>query len=344
MPLTVHAAAPTETLTGIIERITFHSETTGFCVLKVQVKGKRDLIPVVGTALNLNVGQSIDAHGHWVRDRTHGLQFKAAHLQITAPSSLVGIEKYLGSGMVKGIGTHFAKKLIVAFGKAVFNVIEQEPERLLALPGIGEKRKRQLLASWQEQKVIRSIMVFLQGHGISSTRAVRVYKTYGDEAVARVQENPYRLARDVYGIGFQTADALARKLDIPEDSPLRAMAGVEYVMQNFSSEGHCAVPAATLQEKTQALLEIPAPIVEAAIGDAIFEERLMPSEKDGQPLVFLAALYQAEVSVAQHLKRLMSGPLPWVTLKAAQCVTQVEQQTGLALSTSQRAAGGSAQC
>ncbi len=323
MVLPNRPTAPLETLTGIVERITYHSETTGFCVLKVQVKGKRDLIPIVGTALSLNVGESIEAHGHWVRDKNHGLQFKAAHLQITAPTSLTGIEKYLGSGMVRGIGPHFAKKLVVAFGEATFEVIEQTPERLTELPGIGEKRKATLLASWQEQKVIRSIMVFLQAHDLSSARAVRIYKTYGDEAIAKVRENPYRLARDVYGIGFKTADRLARQLGIPEDSPLRAIAGVEYVMQNFSNEGHCAVPVATLQQKTQALLEIPAPIVETAIGEAIFEERLMPSERDGQPLVFLAALYQAEVSVAQHLKRLANGPLPWVTRKAAQCVVTI---------------------
>src|SRR5919202_736370 len=205
-------SAPThamEQLTGAVERVTFHSEETGFCVLRVKVRGHRDLVTVVGTAATITPGEYIEGQGVWVNDRTHGLQFKTQALRVVPPSTLEGIEKYLGSGMVKGIGPHFARKLVQAFGAEVFNVIEQAPQRLQELDGIGPKRTARVVAAWAEQKVIRDIMVFLHGHGVGTARAVRIYKTYGAEAIARVQENPYRLALDIHGIGFKTADTLA---------------------------------------------------------------------------------------------------------------------------------------
>jgi exodeoxyribonuclease V alpha subunit len=203
---------PTEHLTGAVERVTFHSEETGFCVLRVKVRGHCDLVTVVGTAATITPGEYIEGQGVWVNDRTHGLQFKTQALRVVPPSTLEGIEKYLGSGMVKGIGPHFAKKLVQAFGEQVFDVIEQTPERLTELDGIGPKRKKRVVEAWEAQKIIREIMVFLHSHGVGTARAVRIYKTYGNEAIARVQENPYRLALDIHGIGFKTADALAQRL------------------------------------------------------------------------------------------------------------------------------------
>jgi exodeoxyribonuclease V alpha subunit len=215
---------PIENLQGSIERVTFHSEATGFCVLRVKVKGYRELITVIGSAASVTAGEYIECLGCWVNDRQHGQQFKTISLKIVPPTTLDGIEKYLGSGMVKGIGPHFAKKLVKAFGERVFDVIEQTPERLLELPGIGKKRQERVTGAWAEQKVIREIMVFLQSHGVGTSRSVRIYKTYGELAIEKVRENPYRLALDIHGIGFKTADTLAQKLGIGPQSLLRAQA------------------------------------------------------------------------------------------------------------------------
>ncbi len=212
---------PTEHLHGSVERVTFHSQESGFCVLRVKVRGQQDLIAVVGTAATVTPGEYLECEGWWVNDRTHGLQFQSKSLRVVPPSTLEGIEKYLGSGMVKGIGPHFARKLVKAFGEEVFEVIEHKPDRLTELEGIGPKRKERVVRGWAEQKVIREIMVFLQSHGVGTASAVRIYKSYGSEAISRVQENPYQLALDIYGIGFKTADALAHRLGIPRDSLVR---------------------------------------------------------------------------------------------------------------------------
>ena len=214
MKLPPKSDTPVERLSGSVERVTFHSEESGFCVLRAKVKGERELITVIGSAASITPGEYIECIGVWTNDRTHGLQFKANQLKVVPPTTLEGIEKYLGSGMVKGIGPYFAKVLVKAFKGDVFTVIEREPEKLLTLPGIGKKRMEKVTSAWAEQKVIREIMVFLQSHGIGTGRAVRIYKTYGDESILKVTENPYRLALDIHGIGFKTADTLAQKLGI----------------------------------------------------------------------------------------------------------------------------------
>ena len=225
--------AATEHLQGSVERVTFHSPESGFCVLRIKVRGQRDLVTVIGSAATITPGEHVECTGTWTNDRQHGLQFKTQHLRAIPPSTLEGIEKYLGSGMVKGIGPHFARKLVRAFGERVFDIIEQEPDRLLELEGIGPKRKERVTQAWAEQKVVREIMVFLRSHGVGTARAVRIYKTYGDRAVERVQENPYRLALDIHGIGFKTADAIAQRLGIPRDALMRAQAGVRHVLQEI---------------------------------------------------------------------------------------------------------------
>src|SRR5438128_8440911 len=262
-------------LTGAVERVTFHSEETGFCVLRVKVRGHRDLVTVVGIAATITPGEYIESQGWWVTDRTHGLQFKTQHLRIVPPSTLEGIEKYLGSGMVKGIGPHFAKKLVHAFGEVVFDVIEQTPERLTELDGIGPKRKQRVVEAWSAQKMIREIMVFLHSHGVGTARAVRIYKTYGSEAIVRVQENPYRLALDIHGIGFKTADMLAQRLGIPRDAVIRAQAGVRHVLQEFADDGHCAVHHEELIEAAATLLEIPVSTIVQAVELECQEEHLI---------------------------------------------------------------------
>ena len=326
-----------EHLSGAIERVTFHSEESGFCVLRIRAKGRRDLVTVIGAAASVAAGEFVEAFGQWENDRSHGLQFRATLLRIVPPTTLEGIEKYLGSGMVRGIGPHFAKKLVNAFGEAVFDVIEQTPERLLELDGIGPRRQRQVTAAWGEQKAIRAIMVFLQSHGVGTSRAVRIYKTYGDEAVIRVTEDPYRLALDIHGIGFKTADALAERLGIPRDSPLRAGAGVRHALGLWSEQGHCYCPRDRLTDQAVKLLDIPDEVIRAAIDAELAAQRLVAETGEGgETLLFLAPLHQAEVNVAARLRTLCDGRLPWGAIDVDRAIPRVEEHARLMLSPSQR--------
>ena len=194
-----------EVLAGLVERVTFHNAENGFCVLRAKARGHRDLVTVVGHAAIISAGE-------WINDRAHGQQFKARFLKTSAPSSIDGIEKYLGSGMIRGIGPVYAKKMVKAFGEKVFDVIEAAPDRLREVTGIGAVRAKRITDAWAEQKIVREIMVFLHSHGVGTARAVRIFKTYGADAVQVMTENPYRLARDIRGIGFKSADAIAMRL------------------------------------------------------------------------------------------------------------------------------------
>jgi exodeoxyribonuclease V alpha subunit len=327
---------PRERLSGSIERVTFHSEESGFCVLRIKVKGHRDLITVVGSAATVIPGEFIEAHGHWVNDSTHGLQFKSDLLKVVPPTTLEGIEKYLGSGMVKGIGPHFAKKLVRAFGETVFDVIEETPERLVELEGIGPKRREKIVSAWAEQKAVREIMVFLQSHGVGTSRAVRIYRTYGDEAIIKVTENPYRLALDIWGIGFKTADTIAQKLGIPSDSLIRAQAGVRHVLQVWSEQGHCAAPRNKLVEMAAQLLDIPVPTIEQAIGAELEAENLVGENTEDGEIVYLTSMHRAEAGCANQIRRLLDGRPPWGWIDAGKAIPWVEEKTGLTLSESQR--------
>ena len=186
---------PVEALAGTIERVTFHSPETGFCVLKVQARGKRDLVPVIGHAPAIGAGEWITATGIWHTDRQHGLQFKADTLKVTPPTGIDGIEKYLASGHMRGIGPAMAKRIVAAFGEGTFEIIEAEPGRLTEVAGIGPRRAARIVAGWAEQKAVREIMLFLHAHGVGTARAVRIFKTYGHDAIAVMTEDPYRLAQ-----------------------------------------------------------------------------------------------------------------------------------------------------
>ena len=219
------ASSTQEVLAGLVERVTFHNDENGFCVLRAKARGHRDLVTVVGHAATISAGEWITASGEWINDRAHGQQFKARFLKTSAPSSIDGIEKYLGSGMIRGIGPVYAKKMVKAFGEKVFDVIEAEPDRLREVTGIGAVRAKRITDAWAEQKIVREIMVFLHSNGVGTARAVRIFKTYGADAVQVMTENPYRLARDIRGIGFKTADAIAMKLGIEKTAMIRLRAG-----------------------------------------------------------------------------------------------------------------------
>ncbi len=330
--------SPKEHLQGSIERITFHSEDTGFCVLRIQAKGHRDLVTVLGNAVSIGVGEQVECVGLWIHDKKHGLQFKAQQLKTIRPTNLAGIEKYLASGMIKGIGRHFAKKLVHAFGESVLEVIENQPERLTELEGMGHKRKEYIIRAWSEQKSIRNIMLFLQSHGVGTARAVRIYKTYGDDAIAKVRKNPYCLALDIRGIGFKTADLLAEQLGIAKDALIRARAGVRHVLQELCNQGHCAAVYAALVHTSHTLLTIPLSTIEQAIALEIQEKNLAQDTIAAQTCVYPISLYLAEVHSARHIQRLMAGSSPWGTLSIEKAITWVETQSSHTLSASQRTA------
>ena len=243
-----HAAPSRETLVGSVERVTFHNEESGFAVLKVKARGRRDLVAVVGHAAFISAGEFIHAVGVWLTDRTHGLQFKADTLKTTPPTTAEGIEKYLGSGMVRGIGPTLAKRIVGVFGEATFEIIEAAPEKLREVPGIGEFRAGKIAAGWAEQKAVRDIMVFLHSNGVGASRAVRIFKTYGHDAIQVMTEDPYRLARDIKGIGFRTADAIAMKMGMTKEAPQRVRAGISFALQEATDEGHCGLPVEPLVE------------------------------------------------------------------------------------------------
>ena len=329
---------PVVYLQGSVERVTFHSEETGFFVIRVKCKGQRELVTMTGSTPSVTPGEFVEASGIWFNDHRHGVQFKVQQIKTITPTTLEGIEKYLGSGMVKGIGPHFAKRLVKAFGEQVFDIIEANPERLMELPGIGKKRREKITSAWSEQKVIREIMVFLQSHGVGTARAVRIYKTYGDESVAKVQENPYRLALDIHGIGFKTADQMAQQLGIDRLSMIRAQAGVRHVLQEHSADGHCAREHQELVAASAKLLEIPEQTIREAIELEVIEGRLTPEDIDDKPCLFLTPLHRAEQGVARHVKRLLQGSSAWAGIDLGKAIPWVEKKNAIALSKSQKMA------
>lgn len=327
-----------ETISGSVERVTFYSEETGFCVLRTKIKGKKELVTVVGNAANITAGESIECRGLWINNKEYGIQFKAEHLTVVSPTTLEGIEKYLSSGFIKGIGSHFAKVLTKSFGEKVFEIIENEPNRLTRLSGIGSKRKSMILASWAEQKVVRDIMIFLQSNGIGTARAVRIYKIYGNNSINIVRDNPYKLSLDIIGIGFKTADILALRLGVPKNSIKRAQAGIRYVLQEFSSKGHCAIEQEHLIKLSVELLETSSEAITQAIDNEIAEERLVPDTINSKTCLFLKNLYQAECLSAKNIERLKNAKSSFEITSHAKALQWVENKISITLSSSQRQA------
>jgi ATP-dependent exoDNAse (exonuclease V) alpha subunit/very-short-patch-repair endonuclease len=259
-----------EELSGVIERITFHNLDNGYCVLRVQARGHRDVVTVVGHTQQVVAGEYVTATGSWVTDRTHGLQFKADEIRTTPPHTAEGIKKYLGSGLVKGIGPKYAERIVEVFKENTLDVIDQSPTFLSQVKGIGPKLVEKIRDGWREQKTVRSIMVFLHSYGIGTARAVRIYKTYGENAIEMVKANPYRLSTDIWGVGFATADDLALKLGIPRDSPFRAQAAVRHVLSEAAADGHVGYPEELLRERAGQITSIPP----EGIADAIEQLRI----------------------------------------------------------------------
>src|SRR6516225_8162175 len=327
-----------EVLAGLVERVTYHNAENGFCVLRVKARSHRDLVTVIGHAATISAGEWITASGDWVNDPSHGQQFKARFMRCSAPTSVDGIEKYLSSGMIRGIGPVYAQKMVRAFGEKVFDIIEAEPDRLREVDGIGRVRAASILAAWAEQKAVREIMVFLHSHGVSTARAVRIFKTYGADAIQVMTENPYRLARDIRGIGFKTADAIAMKLGIEKTAMVRVRAGISYALTEAMDEGHCGLPTDELVPLAEKLLEVPQPLIRTALELELQEGTVIADRVGETPCIFLAGLHRAERTIAHRLIRLANGTLPWPWIDADKALPWVEKHVGLALAESQIAA------
>ena len=327
-----------EVLAGLVERVTFHNEQTGFCVLRVKARGHRDLVTIIGSAAAISAGEWITASGDWVNDRTHGVQFRARFLRTAAPTSLEGIETYLASGTIRGIGPVYAKKLVQAFGETVFDLIETAPDRLREVDGIGPVRASRIVVAWAEQKIVREIMVFLHAHGVGTSRAVRIYKTYGTDAVQVLSENPYRLARDIRGIGFKTADAIAMRLGIEKTATARVRAGIAYALTEALDEGHCGLPVAELVPSAEKLLEVPRPLVESALPLELADGTVVADQVGTTDCIFLAGLHRAEQAIAERLLTLRAGRPAWSAIDPDRAIPWIERRTGIELAERQKTA------
>jgi exodeoxyribonuclease V alpha subunit len=327
-----------EAVAGLVERVTFHSPESGFCVLKVKVRGHREPVTVVGSAAAVQPGEYVHASGRWDNHRDHGFQFKAELLKVTPPTSLDGIERYLGSGLIKGIGPVYARKLVDAFGDRVFDVIEQTPEDMREIDGIGPAIARRIADGWADQKAVREIMLFLQSHGVSTSRAMRIYKTYGTAAVPLIMENPYRLAADIRGIGFRGADSIAERLGIDKASIIRARAGISYVLFEAVGDGHCALPEEDLLSTAERLLEMPATLLKEALVLELNAGTVIADSSRNRRCIFLPHLWHAEKSIAQRLRELSSGSPTWPGIDPEKAIRWVEGRLGFSLAESQRRA------
>lgn len=327
-----------EVVAGLVERVTFHNAENGFCVIRVKARGHRELVTVIGHAASISAGEWITATGEWVNDRTHGLQFRTSFLRSSVPTSVEGIERYLASGMVRGIGPAYARKIVKAFGERVFDVIETEPDRLKQIDGIGPVRAGRITAAWAEQKVVREIMVFLHSHGVGTARAVRIYKTYGADAVQVMTENPYRLARDIRGIGFRTADAIAMRLGVEKTAMVRVRAGISFALAEAMDEGHCGLPNDELLPLAVGLLEVPAALVQAALDLELADGAVVADTVGGTACVFLAGLHRAERVIAERLSALLAAPLPWPAIEPDKALPWIEDRAGIVLAETQVAA------
>ncbi len=325
-----------EALAGLVERVTFHNADNGFFVLLAKARGHRDLVTVIGHAAIISAGEWITASGEWINNHTHGQQFKAHFRRASTPTCIDGIEKYLGSGMISGIGPVYAKKMVKAFGEKVFDIIETHRERLREFTGIGAFRAKRITAALAGQKIIREIMMFLHSHGVGTARSVRIYKTYGADAIQVMTENPYRLARDIRGIGFKIADAIAIKLGIEKTAMTRVRAGISYALTEAMDDGHCGLPTGDLISLAENLLEVGPDLFGAALNMELAEGTVIADNLRDTPCIFLASLYRAEQAIAERLLALRRGKRPWGDIDADKAIPWVEQRVALELAPTQK--------
>lgn len=337
---------PSDNLTdlqGQIERITFTSEETGYTVARVKVHGRRELLTVIGNIINPTPGEIIRMKGEWGNHPKYGEQFKIVLCQTTTPATVHGMEKYLGSGLIKGIGPVMAKRIVKMFGEKTLDIIENEIDRLVDVEGIGQKRIGMIRKAWEEQKEIRAVMIFLQSHGVSSGYAAKIFKQYGQEAIQIVQENPYCLATDIHGIGFITADKIAGKLGFAKDSDLRAAAGILYVLHELTDEGHVYYPYEPLVEKCREMLEIDREVIVKAIAAAALDKQIVVEDlnhdlanyEENNKAVYLAGYHIAEKALAARLKTLIGSTQAIRKIDSEKAIQWVQEKLSIALAEKQ---------
>jgi exodeoxyribonuclease V alpha subunit len=327
-----------ETLEGVVERITYASAEDGYTVARVAVAGRPAPITVVGAMPGLHPGQALRLTGEWTRHARFGEQFRVSAWEVLTPATRVGIERYLGSGLIKGVGPVTARRLVERFGEETLRVIEQEPERLREVSGVGPDRVARIRTAWDAQREVREVMLFLQGHGVSAAYAGKIFKTYGRGAVALVRENPYRLARDIYGIGFKTADGIAARLGVSPDAPVRLEAGLLHVLGSLTEEGHCCYPREGLLKAAAEVLQVPPGALEAPLTRLAEAADLVVEPGEEEPVVFPRDLYEAEAALARRLGEFLRAPRFGVALDAARALSWVEGQTSLVLAPRQKEA------
>ncbi len=336
-----------EELQGVVERLTFHSEESGYTVARLKAPRERDLMTIVGNFANIQAGQTLLMSGFWREHPKFGRQFQVKTYRETKPATLTGIEKYLGSGLIKGVGPVTAKRIVAHFGLETLDIIEHQIDRLTEVPGIAQKRVKMIQTTWETQKAIKEVMLFLQGHGVSTTYAVKIYKQYGDESIAIVTQNPYRLATDIYGIGFVTADAIARNLGIEPHSEYRYRSGIVHVLGEASEDGHCFLPQLELIERSVQRLTLkdhqPKPDqIESCLQSMIRDGELIGekgSERfDGQNLYYAPSFFQAEVRLSQRLRQLLLTPVEVDLERVRRWIERFVETAGLPLSAQQRQA------
>ncbi len=338
---------PLEHLQGIVERVTYHADDSGYTVARLKAPGTRDLITIVGRFPDIHAGQTLRLSGSWREHPKFGQQFQVVYSQETKPATLTGLEKYLGSGLIKGIGPTTAKRIVKHFGLETLDIIEQACSRLTEIPGIGERRASMIERAWEAQKAIKEVMIFLRGNGVSTTYAVKIYKQYGDRAIEVVSKNPYQLAADIYGIGFVTADTIARSLGIAPDSDFRYQAGMLHVLGIASEEGHCFLPEQELIDRVVKQLALPEcpvdPVRIAALITKMAEEHQLIIEQGygdlaSQRICYAPAFYHTEVALAKRLARFAEQPIEVDLPRVGRWIDGYTAKKDISLSAAQRRA------
>jgi exodeoxyribonuclease V alpha subunit len=344
---------PAEYLQGIVERVTYHSEDSGYTVARLKAPGERDLITIVGRFPDIHAGQTLRLTGFWREHLKYGRQFQVTHAQETKPATLTGLEKYLGSGLIKGIGPVTARRIVAHFGLETLDIIEHTCARLIEVTGIGEKRVTMIEKAWAAQQAIKEVMLFLRGHNVSTTYAVKIYKQYGDQAIEVVSKNPYQLATDIFGIGFVTADTIARNIGIAPDSDFRYCAGMLYVLQQAAEEGHCFLPERELTERVVKRLALPdSPVDPVHIGELIIQmaegKQLITQpgydDLEDQRLCYAPAFFYTEQALAVRVAAFAKVPVVVDLLRVQRWIDRYTQKRSIILSEEQRQAVELAAC
>jgi exodeoxyribonuclease V alpha subunit len=331
-----------EQISGYIERLTFHNLENGFTVAQLKQGNQPNLICLVGFMPGIQPGQSVRCYGEWKNHLIHGRQFDVSRFEVEAPADLVGIRKYLGSGLIKGIGPKFAERIVDRFGLKTLDIIETHPEKLLEVPGLGAKKMELLKVCWEEQKSIRNVMIFLQSFGVSPAFAQKIFKSYGKHSIDKVKENPYRLAREIIGIGFKTADVLAQKMGIEPNSPQRLDAGIEYVLSELASEGHVCYPVEELVKSVEEALSIESGLLTDRLNylhkEEFIELKDLMEGHEKRPFAWLRKLYLSEIGIASELRRLQKGQSTLRPIDTERALTWVQEQLKIELAANQKEA------